>query len=112
MLYKGLYECTNVIKSAEGKDNNVLYSLAKKYNVNSFGMDLIKYYRLSEQHALEKSDYKKTNKLYEFHKKVIKKSIPTKKSEYVKIQYALYEEIYAMLNGIFDNMNKPEEKID
>jgi len=99
MLYKGIYEFTN------SHNNNIFYELAKKFKVDSIGLDLIKWYRALDEHSTDKTDEKKINNIYEFNLSVINKKIPEKPSDYVKLQHALYEKLYNMLSSILKNLN-------
>ncbi len=103
MLYKGIYEFTN-----KGK-NNILYELSKKNNIDSSGLDLIKWFRTIDEHSRDKTDKDKIQKVYSFTLELIRKKIPEKPSDYVKIQHAIYSKLLNLLNQIFEAMNASSE---
>lgn len=91
LLYMGLYESTNY------KGKNIIYALAKENEIDTSGMDLIKWFRMQYQHTIETNDKKNLEKLYIFIEKAIKKKIPEKPAEFVRIQHSLYLKIASML---------------
>lgn len=98
-LFNGIYEFTN-----DGNNNN-LYKLSKEYNVDTLGLDLIKWYRLIYQHSTDVTDKQRLSSVYSFNKSIIKKRIPDKPSEYVRLQHGLYKVFLNMLNQIYENLN-------
>ena len=104
MLYMGIFEFTNI------KNNNIIYKLAKEYNINTIGLDLIKWFRTLEQHTSSIADEKKISEVYQFSENTINKKIPTKPSDFVKLQFAIYEKLLIMLEQIFEQLNIKENE--
>lgn len=99
LLYMGLYESTNY------KGKNIIYALSQENEIDTSGMDLIKWFRMQYQHTIETNDQKNLEKLYTFIENTIKKKIPEKPKEFARLQYCLYLKIVNMLKRAYEILN-------
>lgn len=101
MFFKVIYE-------SSGVDNNKVYMFAQKNNVPRVKeiLDIIKALRGFNFHDCDHLDSKKKSMVIKYMKDKIGKNYPIIKSDWTKLQLALYHDVDELLTLISDNMKK------
>ena len=108
-LFRVLIECCYEPANEENKKTNKIYELCEEIGAPKFGIDLIKWFRSKYDHIPREVNKKQRKKIENYIKETIKKEIPIKNSDFVKIQKSIYVEINNTLISIIEIINNLED---